>query len=81
MPEDTLQNPDNQVSSLRAQMAAHAVRHQDVARLLGITEQQFSLFINARRTPPDNWVNVAQQAINRVKEANALRESFLSQQP
>lgn len=66
-------------SQLRAEMAAANVRHNDVADLLGLTAQQFSLYINNRRTLPPDWPEQAHQAIERVKEANDMRSRFLTQ--
>ena len=66
----------HEITKLRGRIAEVGVRRQDIAIQLGISESLFSLYINGRRSAPEDFEARVLAALELLEEAEcAAREA------
>ena len=79
-----LQTPEKEVEpadmkTLRMAIAGAGAKRCELARMLGYSEQQFSMFLTERRKAPDGFVRRAATALRMLNQADQLRNRLIEE--
>ena len=66
--------PMNEISDLRARIAALGLRKGDVAAAAGLDQSMFSQYLNGRREPPADFEGRVTAALDRLERAERAAE-------